>query len=153
MSTDIFFRKATTKDILSLCEFRKIQLIHEGIEPSINIDEELTSFFVKFFESDSICEFIALDGEKPVSTGAVIFYDYPPSYTNKSGKIAYITNMFTLPEYRKQGIATKMLGLIEEETKKRGVAVMRLSASVFGRPVYEKYGFVSEDDWYSKKIR
>lgn len=152
MSTELVFRKAGEKDIPQMCEFRKTQLIHEGLEPSINIDGELRAFFEGFLKSGALCEFIAYDGEKPVGSGAVIFYNYPPSFSNKSGKVAYITNMFTKPEYRGLGIATKMLALIEEEAKRREVYAMRLGASKLGRPVYTKFGFASEDDWMIKKI-
>ena len=104
------------------------------------------------FASKNLVEYVAEENGNIIATGAVVFYFYPPSYTNKSGKIAYITNMFTSPEYRRQGIATKMLKLLEDEAKRRNIHVMRLGASKLGRPVYEKFGFLQENEWLSKRI-
>ena len=39
------YRIETEKDIDTLCELRKKQLIDEGTTPDINIDEELHGFF------------------------------------------------------------------------------------------------------------
>lgn len=147
----ITFRLATKEDLLDLCEIRKKQLVHEGIEPCVSIDQQLQDFFTKFLDNHQIYEILAFDQGKIIATGAVCFYDYPPTYTNQSGKIAYITNMFTEPHYRKQGIATQILHMLEEEVKRRHVEIMRLGASQLGRPVYEKFGFQQDTIWLSKK--
>lgn len=143
----MYYRKATIEDIDLLCEIRKTQLIHEGLDPAVNIDDELQAFFRKSFEDNTMIEIMAVEDEKIVATGAVIFYAYPPSYSNKTGMSAYITNMFTDPAYRGQGIATKILDMMVREVKSSGVTIIRLRASKFGMPVYKKYGFVEESDW------
>ena len=38
------YRKATIEDIDLLCEIRKTQLIHEGLNPVFSIDDELQVF-------------------------------------------------------------------------------------------------------------
>lgn len=50
-------------------------------------------------------------------------------------------NIFTIPNYRKQGIATKLLQHIMEEAKVRNCAIVTLNASEMGKPLYIKYGF------------
>ena len=44
------------------------------------------------------------------------------------------------------------LQALEAEVARRGVTVMRLGASALGRPVYEKYGFVQDSEWMSKRL-
>ena len=61
--------------------------------------------------------------------------------SNVTGKIAYITNVYTRNEYRKQGIATKLLELIIDEIKYKGCKFVRLHASSEGKKLYEKIGF------------
>ena len=51
-------------------------------------------------------------------------------------------NMYTDPEYRRQGIAYKTLDLLVQDAKARGVDHITLEATDMGRPLYEKYGFV-----------
>ncbi|EFU41155.1 acetyltransferase [Paenibacillus vortex V453] len=101
------YRKASMDEIHQLIELRKKQLIDEGIEPYQNIDAELLSFFNHKMSDGSLIEWIVEDNEEIIATGAVMFYDFPPSYSNKSGKKAYITNMYTREDYRGQGIATR----------------------------------------------
>ncbi|CAK7065346.1 MAG: hypothetical protein EUB_03563 [Eubacterium sp.] len=141
------YRKATIEDLDLLCEIRKRQLIHEGLDPVFSIDDELKAFFRKSFEDNTMIEMLAVENGKIIATGAVVFYAYPPSYSNKTGMSAYITNMFTEPVYRGKGIATKILDMLVREVKSSGVTVIRLRASKFGMPVYKKYGFVEESDW------
>ncbi len=65
-----------------------------------------------------------------------------PTCSNPSGKKAYIMNMFTHPEYRRQGIAYHTLDLLVKEAKGRSVTAISPEATDMGRPLYEKYGFV-----------
>lgn len=51
-------------------------------------------------------------------------------------------NMYTMPEYRRCGIAYHTLDLLVKEAKERGVVQIALEAADMGRPLYEKYGFV-----------
>ncbi len=74
--------------------------------------------------------------------GGVSFYQVMPTYHNHSGKKAYIMNMYTAPEYRRQGIALHTLDLLVKDAKKQGVSQIALEATDMGRPLYEKYGFV-----------
>lgn len=54
-------------------------------------------------------------------------------------------NMYTNPEYRRKGIAYKMLDMLVKDTKEKGITAISLEATDVGRPLYEKYGFVRMD--------
>lgn len=148
----IEFREATVEDVPALCALRKAQLIDEGIESSMDIDRELDAFFRDFLRAKDLFEVLGVYEGKVVATAAVIFYRYPPTYTNQSGKIGYVTNMYTDPAFRGQGVATRMLGLLEAEAARRGVSVLRLGASKLGRPMYEKNGYRQDGEWMSKRL-
>lgn len=60
--------------------------------------------------------------------------------------------MYTKPAYRRQSIATHMLDLLINEIKKKHIEIVRLGASQLGKPVYEKYGFQQDNQWYSLKL-
>lgn len=146
------YRKATLEDTGKLVEIRKKQLIDEGIEPNINIDEELTDFFKEKLADDSLIEWIVEDNGEIIATAAIAFYQFPPTYTNKTGWKGYITNMYTRNDYRKQGIATLLLDKLVEEAKIRNVNKLWLGASELGRPVYEKFGFRQTGVWLDMDI-
>ncbi|WP_010650569.1 GNAT family N-acetyltransferase [Oceanobacillus massiliensis] len=141
------YRKASIEDIDNLIGLRKIQLADEGIEPSLDIDKELYFFFKDKLDDGSLIQWVVEDNNKMIATGAVIIYEFPPSYTNPSGKKAYITNMYTREDYRGQGIATSLLAKLVDETKNADVTKLWLGASKLGRPVYKKFGFKETDEW------
>ncbi len=51
-------------------------------------------------------------------------------------------NMYTKPEYRRKGIAIKILDILVKESNNKGITAISLEATDMGRPLYEKYGFV-----------
>lgn len=55
-------------------------------------------------------------------------------------------NMYTRPEYRRQGIARRMLDILIKDAKARGVSFITLEATPMSRPLYEKAGFVPLND-------
>ncbi len=146
------YRKANTDDIPELTELRKKQLIDEGIEPNTNIDSELSFFFEKKLSDGTLIQWLAEDKEEIIACGAVIFYEFPPSYTNKTGRKAYISNMYTKENYRGQGIAANLLTRLIEEVENAGVTKIWLGASEMGRPVYKKFGFIETDDYLELEI-
>ena len=54
-------------------------------------------------------------------------------------------NMYTAPNYRRQGIAYKVLDLLIAACKEKEITAVSLEATEMGRPLYEKYGFVKMD--------
>ncbi|PES34772.1 GNAT family N-acetyltransferase [Priestia megaterium] len=146
------FRKATVNEIDQLIYLRKKQLVDEGIEPNQEIDTELKEFFTNKMGDGSLIEWIVEDNDEMIATGAIIFFEFPPTYTNKSGKKAYITNMYTKKNYRGQGIATKLLTKLVAEAKTAGIIKIWLGASKLGRPVYKKFGFKETDEWLELDI-
>jgi GNAT superfamily N-acetyltransferase len=54
---------------------------------------------------------------------------------------ATVLNVYTNPEYRRQGIARKLMEVMVEWCRNEGFATVFLHASREGRPLYEKLGF------------
>ena len=47
-------------------------------------------------------------------------------------------NMYTAPEYRRQGIAINTLDLLVKDAKEQGVLQIALEVTYIGRPLYER---------------
>ncbi|RLL48411.1 GNAT family N-acetyltransferase [Oceanobacillus piezotolerans] len=149
------YRKANINDIDKLVDLRKKQLVDEGIEPNINIEKELSVFFKNKLSDGTLIQWLVEDmeeDERIIACGAVIFYEFPPSYTNRTGKKAYIANMYTDENYRGQGIATTLLTKLMNEVKLSGVSKVFLGASKMGRPVYKKFGFRETEEYLELDI-
>ena len=145
------YRKAGSGDIESLVTLRKKQLIDEGGKETVSIDEELERFFREGLADGSVVVWVAEDEGEIVSTVGVCFYNYPPTFRNATGKIAYLTNVYTKDEYRNRGIATDLLKHIMDEIKAEKCGITRLHASSQGRKMYEKMGFTDDEGFMSLK--
>ena len=143
----ITYRKATSADISLLAETRVI-FINEMIKMQDDEKHMLYSsceeYFVTAMKDNSFASFLAFDGELLAATSGICFYRIPPVIHRgdiNDGFVAYIQNMYTYPNYRKKGIATKLFKMTVEEAKIRGYRTLKLHATDMGRPIYEKFGF------------
>lgn len=146
------YRKAELEEISQLIDLRKRQLVDEGLSPIINIDTELQRYFDLSLKEGSLISWIAEEDGIIIASSGICFYQYPPSYSNPTGKIAYVTNMYTQNEYRGKGIASDLLKLVVDEAKKRCYKVVRLKASKQGKPVYERFGFKAFEGYMVMKL-
>jgi len=67
--------------------------------------------------------------------------DWPPHFMDAEPQRAYLLNFYVAPEMRRHGLARELLALAVAEAKARGIVVVTLHASKFGKPLYEKAGF------------
>ncbi len=146
----MIYKKATINDIEELVRTRIIVLraankLSDEVDMSL-VETESYEYYNKALESGEHIAYLVYDNEKFIGAGGVSFYQVMPTYYNPSGKKAYIMNMYTAPDYRRQGIAFHTLDLLVGEAKKQGVAQISLEATEMGRPLYEKYGFVNMKD-------
>ncbi|AJA47250.1 acetyltransferase (GNAT) family [Clostridium pasteurianum DSM 525 = ATCC 6013] len=141
----MIIRKATEADTESLVKLRIRQLIDEGYslknENKEMIFNEIKSYFQQNIKTDRYISWIAIAEEKIVATSGLCFFRLPPSFGNPSGKIAYLTSIYTVPAYRKRGLATNLIQRMIVISKEQGYTVIRLHASEAGKSLYVKLGF------------
>ncbi|MBP3366262.1 MAG: GNAT family N-acetyltransferase [Treponema sp.] len=140
------YRRATPGDIDELVRTR-ITVLRAANKLSDDADmsaveRETFAYYRRALESGEHIAYLVYDSGRFVGAGGVSFYQVMPTYHNPSGKKAYIMNMYTAPEYRRQGIALHTLDLLVKDARKQGVSHISLEATDMGRPLYEKYGFV-----------
>ena len=144
------FRKATINDIDELIELR-ISFIkeHQGNISKSNLNilkKNLSDYFYKNIPTGNFIAWLALDDNKIISTSGLCFFNPPPTIKNLNGKNAYIMNMYTIPEYRKQGIAKKLLIKLLKEIDHLQIDFVSLNASEKGINLYRQFGFSEPDD-------
>jgi putative acetyltransferase len=54
----------------------------------------------------------------------------------------HIDMTYVHPERQRKGVASALLGALEDEAQARGVKVLNVEASITSRPFFERHGFV-----------
>ncbi|MBE5949046.1 MAG: GNAT family N-acetyltransferase [Lachnospiraceae bacterium] len=144
------YRKATLADLEILTKTR-IEVLRAANQLSTDIDmsevkKQSLEYYQNALKNDTHSAYLVFDGEAFVGAGGISYFQVMPTYHNPTGKKAYIMNMYTNPDYRRQGIAFKTLDLLVADAKERGITSISLEATDMGRPLYEKYGFVKMND-------
>lgn len=146
----MIYKKATVEDIKELVRTRLIVLrvankLSNDVDMSI-VEQESYEYYKRALETGEHIAYLVYDNGRFTGAGGVSFYQVMPTYHNPSGKNAYIMNMYTAPEYRRQGVAFHTLDLLVKDAKKQGVSSITLEATDMGRALYEKYGFIKMED-------
>src|SRR6267154_883643 len=90
---------------------------------------------------------LALDRSGRVAGGGgVLLCPWPPSPEYPCTQRAVILNVYTEPEFRKQGIARQIMQTSLAWVKQQGFRSVNLHASKEGRPLYEKLGFEATNE-------
>ena len=89
---------------------------------------------------------LALDGDIVAGCASMSFMRIMPTFSHPTGKRAHLMNVYTRSEYRRQGIARKMVNMLIDETWKRGATEISLDATKMGRPLYESLGFTNSTE-------
>ncbi|HWW87233.1 MAG TPA: GNAT family N-acetyltransferase, partial [Vicinamibacterales bacterium] len=77
-----------------------------------------------------------------VAGAGVLLHQYYPSRANPRGRpTAYILNVFTEPDHRRQGLAHDLISEILAWCRVHDIPRASLHASRFGRSVYNRLGF------------
>lgn len=144
------YKRATMEDIDEMVRTRIIVLraankLSDDEDMSV-VEEESKAYYRRVLETGEHIAYLVYDNGAFVGAGGVSFYQVMPTYHNPTGKKAYIMNMYTAPEYRRQGIAIHTLDLLVKDVKEQGVLQIALEATYTGRPLYERYGFVKMED-------
>lgn len=130
---------------------RAANKLSDDVDMSL-VEKESYEYYKRALETGEHIGYLVYDNGTFIGAGGVSFYQVMPTYHNSTGKKAYIMNMYTAPEYRRQGIAFHTLDLLMNDAKKQGVLQIALEATDMGRPLYERYGFVKMEDKMELKV-
>lgn len=137
-------RKATANDIDKLISLR-IEFILEDMsvlseKQDTVIRTQLEKYLIKHINNDFIAVVAEIDN-KLVSTAFLVITEKPANPSFLTGKTATLLNVYTKPEYRRIGLAKKVVSQIIEEANKLGVGSIDLYATEAGKPLYKMLGF------------
>ena len=121
---------------------RAANQLEEGADMS-RVEAESRAYYQRALADGSHTAYLAFEGDAFVGAGGVSYFQVMPTWHNPTGRKAYIMNMYVRPEHRRRGIATGLLDRLVDDARQKGVTAISLEATEMGRPLYEKYGFVT----------
>jgi GNAT superfamily N-acetyltransferase len=80
-----------------------------------------------------------------VAGGGLTVLPWPPGPRSHRGRLAFVNNVYTEPEFRRQGHARRIMETIHAWCRHEGISSIGLNASQFGQGLYESMGYQVTD--------
>ncbi len=84
---------------------------------------------------------LTTEDKRVVAGAGMLWMDFPPHWMDPEPVRAYLLNVYVEPEFRGRGLARELLEMAVNDARRRGIKVVSLHASKFGKPLYERNGF------------
>ena len=143
-SSTITIREACSTDIPEILRQRTAMYEDMGYKDSHALTQmaELSStYLARAMPEGSFRAWLACDADRPVAGGAVLISPWPAHPYDHECRRATILNVYTNPEYRRCGIARRLMRTMIAWCQQEGFARVTLHASPDGRHLYESLGF------------
>lgn len=142
-------RLATLDDVDELVRLRLDFLEEVGSLKTADGDGGLgvamRDYFIRKLPSGEFLAWVAEGEGAIVATSGVTLFERPPNGANPTGLEAYLSNMYTLPDWRGRGVGTALVTTVVAHLKTTRVRRLWLHATEQGRPVYARVGFVPDE--------
>lgn len=101
-----------------------------------------------------ICKaWIIKEGDQIIASGAISLTSMVPNPDDSSYYIGYLHSVFTENEFRKRGLAERVVRCILDYCKSKNINRVLLNSSEAGRSVYDKIGFKNSDNTMIKNLK
>ncbi|MEL6308887.1 MAG: GNAT family N-acetyltransferase [Chloroflexota bacterium] len=142
-------RMATIEDVAIITHHRNAMfkdMGHGTDQSRVEMDKHFTDWFHRHFTDGSYLGWLACDGDDVVAGLGLWLMDWVSPVSGYDGRLPYILNVYTEPTYRKQGIAKRLVNDCIAYCRAEGYEQIRLHYSDAGRPIYEKLGFIQNNE-------
>ena len=140
--------RITTKDNIDELMSSRLEMLKvvNNLPEDYEYPDEMINEICDYFLNGDHLTVLAMDKDVVIGCASMSFVRVMPTFEHPTGKRAHLMNVYTRSEYRRQGIARKMVELLIKKTWERGVTEISLNATILGRPLYEKMGFTNSTE-------
>lgn len=138
--------KARCKTMREVCEFC------DDHEFSAEFMEATKEYFLNGDGTTVIATDDSAGIPQIVGNATLCYTNLLPTFSHPSGKRAHLMNVHVEKEFRRKGIARKMIEFLETEAKERGVTEISLDATDDGRKLYETMGWHTNNEAMAKDL-
>ena len=140
--------RITTKDNIDELMSSRLEMLKvvNNLPEDYEYPDEMINEICDYFLNGDHLTVLAMDKDVVIGCASMSFVRVMPTFEHPTGKRAHLMNVYTRSEYRRQGIARKMVELLIKKTWEKGVTEISLNATILGRPLYEKMGFTGSTE-------
>lgn len=140
----MIFEKADINDSETLVRLRIAYLIEDyGSIPENQLSEiagNLPDYFSRHLNRD-LFAFVCRNNDTIVSCCFLYVSEKPANPAFITGKTGTVLNVYTRPEYRKKGLASKLISLMLSDSREMGLDFVELKSTESGYNLYRSLGF------------
>ena len=139
-------RPATLNDIPQLIRLR-LAYLREDFEAELPTEKaaavaaQLPNYFSAHIDKDCFPFVAEISDSTLVSCVILCTMEKPANLSFPSGKTGTVLGVYTMPEYRGIGCASKLMSALLQKSQELSLDIVKLSASKMGLPIYQKLGF------------
>jgi GNAT superfamily N-acetyltransferase len=144
MNQILVIREATPDDIPEILRQRRAMYVDMDYRDSLALDAMASTcepYLSRAIADGSFRCWVAVAANRPAGGGAVTISPWPSHPYDLECRRATILNVYVYPEFRRQGIARRLMQTMIEWCRQQKFAAVSLHASKDGRPLYEALGF------------
>ena len=150
---NIVFEQAKVSDIDELIRMRIAYMIDDfgavSDDERIGMEKQLPDYFARKLGTELIA-FVARDENRIVSVAYLHIIEMPANSILLNGLYGDVLSVYTEPEYRGQGLCTRLMENLVAYGKERGLSRIDLKATAEGLPIYKKIGFSEKEARYTE---
>lgn len=137
-------RRLEAGDREMICHHREAMFLEAGgdAQKLQQMTEHFRPWLVPRLADGRYYGFVVLEGDAPAAAIGLMSIEWPPHPAHPdTDQRGYVLNVYVEPEYRRRGLASKLMLLGEAEFARRGLGFAILHATEVGRPVYQALGW------------
>ena len=140
--------RITNKDDIDILMTVRLEMIRNvnDLSNDYQFSNELIEKSKSYFLKGNQTTVLAIQDGIAVGCASISYIEIMPTLSHPTGKRAHLVNVYTKTDYRKKGIARKLVQMLIDEAKEKGVTEISLDATDLGKTLYESLGFCKSDE-------
>ncbi len=151
MNVDV--KKVGLDDLDALMEWRMrvLREVFPGnwVEEEARIRENNSAYYQAHLSDGTHVACFAHDSEggRIIGCGGICYQEEMPSPDNLSGTCGYLMNIYTVPQYRGEGVGRHIVEFLVADARERGTGKVYLESSKVAKELYRALGFEDMVDY------
>ena len=143
----MIIREITPEDIEIITGMR-IKMLDEVTDAPLpeELENQIRRFVWKHMQDKTCLGVVAKKDGKVVADAVIYLFETMPDEVNVKGLTAMLYSVYTLPEFRGQGIMAQVLPRVIQLARDAGAIELKMTAEKKAIPLYERMGFHVNDD-------